>query len=310
MAMTAASSASAEPAQACVHAATASELDAAREALQAAGELVAQQGDPPRLCHLDFHTLAADRCGSWDPRLYFDALGTAALGRVLLTAAALPSTQTLVQDNVARLPDGLVVVADRQLGGKGRGGNAWESPPGCLMFSACRRLDVAGPRLPFVQYLASLAVVQAVQAEAAAALGEAPAPGAAPLDVRIKWPNDVYAGGLKLGGVLCHSSYRGQRFHVIMGVGLNLANREPTTCVDALIEAEAASRGLPPPAPVSREASSAATRAAFRAAHITRALQPGFETLSGMLFAHNPAATSPPASHSAHELRRRCWRAS
>ncbi len=38
------------------------------------------------------------------------------------------------------------------------------------------------------------------------------------VDVRIKWPNDVYAGQLKLGGILCHSSYRDRKFHVIMGV--------------------------------------------------------------------------------------------
>ena len=59
---------------------------------------------------------------------------------------------------------------------------------------------------------------------------------AAMIDVRIKWPNDLYTGtGQKLGGILCHSSYRDKQFHVIMGVGLNLANRQPTTCVDELI---------------------------------------------------------------------------
>lgn len=144
--------------------------------------------------------------------------------------------QVLVQENVAKLPDGLLFVADKQYGGKGgpglgspswrclpaiaaglagswllacwpqrgwaqhaaahgalpadqpsgcprrrehqilpsgsagRGGNVWESPDGCLMFSAVKRLDIPGQRLPFVQYIVSLAVVQAVQAAAAAAL--------------------------------------------------------------------------------------------------------------------------------------------
>lgn len=75
------------------------------------------------------------------------------------------------------------------------------------------------------------------------------------VDVRIKWPNDLYAGPMKIGGVLCHSSYRDKLFYVIMGVGLNVTNREPTTCVDALLAEGAAARGLPPPAPVTREAS-------------------------------------------------------
>jgi biotin--protein ligase len=61
------------------------------------------------------------------------------------------------------------------------------------------------------------------------------------LDVRIKWPNDIYSGSLKLGGILCHSAYRDRIFHVTVGVGLNVANRQPTTCIEALMEAAAAS---------------------------------------------------------------------
>ena len=167
------------------------------------------------------------------------------------------------------------------------------------MFSACSRLEVAGQRLPFVQYLVSLAVVQAVQAEAerrlqvrgrkrrplagrplsciprlpasllesgsvpsyqpatalhcTPLLSDTPAQGRR-LGLGIKWPNDIYAGGFKLGGVLCHSAYRDGVFHITMGVGLNLSNRQPSTCVDALIaEAAAAAGQAPAPAPVQRE---------------------------------------------------------
>lgn len=42
----------------------------------------------------------------------------------------------------AVLPDGAVLVADQQTKGKGRGGNVWTSPAGCLMFTALRRLQV------------------------------------------------------------------------------------------------------------------------------------------------------------------------
>lgn len=44
-----------------------------------------------------------------------------------------------------------------------------------------------------------------------------------PIDVRIKWPNDLYAGPLKLGGILCHSSYRDQLFHIVIGVSCRVA---------------------------------------------------------------------------------------
>ena len=82
--------------------------------------------------------------------------------------------------------------------------------------------------------------------------------------MRIKWPNDVYATGMKLGGVLCQSAYRGGRFEVVVGVGLNLANRQPTTCVDALIEARHQQLGLP---------------------GATMPLQPEVQCLQAMLFA-------------------------
>ena len=51
---------------------------------------------------------------------------------------------------------------------------------------------VAGTRLPFVQYVASLAVLQAVQAEARSRLQ------GGCINLRIKWPNDLYIDELKV----------------------------------------------------------------------------------------------------------------
>lgn len=186
-------------------------------------------------------------------------LGTAVLGHTLLTAAQLHSTQTLLQDNRALLPDGVVCVADVQTTGKGaprrahllrlhvqtgRGGNVWTSPPGCLMFSLTKQLDVGGARLPFVQYVACMAVVEAVQSLAPdEEVHEARSLQArmhthasqAPL-LRVKWPNDLYSqDGLKVGGILCHSAYRDDRFSATVGIGLNVTNDQPTTCVQALL---------------------------------------------------------------------------
>ena len=56
------------------------------------------------------------------------------------------------------------------------------------------------------------------------------------VDIRIKWPNDIYSNGMKIGGVLCHSTYREKDFHVVIGVGLNLDNSQPTTCVNDIIQ--------------------------------------------------------------------------
>eukprot|EP00887_Chlorella_sp_A99_P000364 scaffold13.g364.t1 len=263
----------AAPAPVCVTAATAGELATARAALDAGSPLVAHKaltagGQQVQTCALQFHEAAgadAATCGAFQPRAYFAALRSSVLGRVLMTAESIGSTQEVVQENAARLPDGLLFVADRQAGGKGRGGNRWESPAGCLMFSAFKQLDIPGHRLPFVQYVVSLAVVQAAQAEAARLLGSvggssgegagrSGSSSGGSIDVRVKWPNDIYAGGLKIGGILCHTSCRGQAFHLTLGVGINVSNREPTTCLDALVEAAAAAAGRPAPPPPSREA--------------------------------------------------------
>ena len=129
---------------------------------------------------------------------------------------------------------------------------------------------VDGRTLPFLQYVVTLAVVEAVQeaaraallaagvAEGALELGDPDrAPPAPPgtcrrvLDVRIKWPNDVYGGGLKLGGVLCGSTHGGGAFRVTVGAGLNVANAAPTTCLDAMLAAAAQARGATrPPQPL------------------------------------------------------------
>lgn len=56
------------------------------------------------------------------------------------------------------------------------------------------------------------------------------------LDIRIKWPNDMYSNGMKVGGILCHSTYRSKQFCVVIGVGLNLDNSQPTTCVNDVLQ--------------------------------------------------------------------------
>lgn len=56
-----------------------------------------------------------------------------------------------------------MLVADQQTHGKGRGGNVWTSPDGCLMFTALRQLQVPGQQAPFINYVVCLAVVQGIK---------------------------------------------------------------------------------------------------------------------------------------------------
>jgi len=56
------------------------------------------------------------------------------------------------------------------------------------------------------------------------------------LDVRVKWPNDIYFGSaIKLGGVVVRSSIMTDIIHANIGCGFNVTNRDPTICVNDLI---------------------------------------------------------------------------
>jgi BirA family biotin operon repressor/biotin-[acetyl-CoA-carboxylase] ligase len=95
-----------------------------------------------------------------------------------------------------------------QTGGKGRQGRSWVSPPGNLYASTLVRLRPGDP-----QPVASLSLVAAV------ALHETAQAYAPEADLRIKWPNDLLAGGAKLAGILLERSDDA----VIVGLGVNLA---------------------------------------------------------------------------------------
>ncbi|NXT71878.1 BPL1 ligase, partial [Chaetops frenatus] len=124
---------------------------------------------------------------------------------------------------------GLIAVAVRQTQGKGRGGNVWLSPVGCALSTLHISIPLhsnLGQRIPFIQHLVSLAVVESVRS----------IPGYEDIELRVKWPNDIYYSDLmKLGGVLVNSTLIETTFHVLIGFGFNVNNSNPTICINDLI---------------------------------------------------------------------------
>ncbi|MBN3270405.1 BPL1 ligase, partial [Polyodon spathula] len=56
------------------------------------------------------------------------------------------------------------------------------------------------------------------------------------IDLRVKWPNDIYYSALmKLGGVLVTTTLMGDTFHALVGCGFNVSNSNPTVCINDLI---------------------------------------------------------------------------
>jgi len=138
---------------------------------------------------------------------------------------------------LSQLPTPLLSLASYQLAGRGRGNNIWLSPPGSLLFSLLLRVSLANfpaNKLVFLQYLFSLAVVEACRDETILGpkVGE---------QVRLKWPNDLYAvvgegkeDLRKIGGVLVNSSFSEGKVDIVVGCGLNVLSLPPLTSLAQL----------------------------------------------------------------------------
>lgn len=50
--------------------------------------------------------------------------------------------------------------------------------------------------------------------------------------IQVKWPNDVYLDGQKIAGILVNSSSRGKFIEMTIGIGINVDNSQPTTCLN------------------------------------------------------------------------------
>ncbi|KAL8603079.1 hypothetical protein ACOMHN_015644 [Nucella lapillus] len=167
----------------------------------------------------------------FDPAVYWRHLTTSVLGRVVMYTEIIPTTMIVFEGIQFSLPEdlGVIAVAGRQTSGKGRGGNQWLSPMGCAMFTLPLRLPVEshlGQHISFLQHMASLAVVHSVRT----------LPGYEDLDLRLKWPNDIYYGTkAKLGGVLVNSTIMGKTMHATIGCGVNVSNSLPTICINSII---------------------------------------------------------------------------
>ena len=107
-------------------------------------------------------------------------------------------------------PDGLVVVAEEQSGGKGRLSRGWFSPKGGGVWCS---IVLRPPFMPYeaskCTLLAAVAVIQAVNKYKG-------------VHASIKWPNDVLLNGRKMVGILTEMSAEfGKINYIVIGTGIN-----------------------------------------------------------------------------------------
>ena len=125
---------------------------------------------------------------------------------------SLESTNTLAVSMAEQGAEhGTVIHADRQTGGRGRGGRQFESPAGGLYFSLILRPELDVSVLPLITLAAGTCLCTSIREIAA-------------VPVMMKWPNDLYLYERKLAGILTESGHirRGRADFVVIGVGLNV----------------------------------------------------------------------------------------
>jgi len=136
------------------------------------------------------------------------------IGQRLIYFPSLPTTMEVAKEYAQqKCPEGTVIMAEEQIAGRGRRGRDWLSPKGGIYLSLILYPPVN--LLPSLMMLASLAAVKAIEK-------------ACPLKPQIKWPNDIFLHGKKVGGILIESAIRGEEVdYAIIGIGINI-NLDPS----------------------------------------------------------------------------------
>ena len=109
-------------------------------------------------------------------------------------------------------PEGTVIVAERQEGGRGRMHRVWSSPKGGLWFTIILRPQIDPQFVAQVTLLAGVAVVRALRKLYATE------------EIMIKWPNDLLLNGKKVCGILSEMQLNENESidYAIVGIGVNV----------------------------------------------------------------------------------------
>ncbi|USK58608.1 biotin--[acetyl-CoA-carboxylase] ligase [Peribacillus asahii] len=112
-------------------------------------------------------------------------------------------------------PEGTLVVAEEQRGGKGRLMRPWYSPKYTgVWMSLILRPSIPFHQAPQLTLLAAVAVVQAIE-------------NTTELKPQIKWPNDILINRKKVTGILTELQAESDRIHsVIIGIGMNINQKQ------------------------------------------------------------------------------------
>ena len=165
-------------------------------------------------------------------------LGTLLLGKRMQLHPQVGSTNDLIREAGREgAPEGLVILAEEQVRGRGRLGRTWTAPPGSSILCSV----LLRPRFPpqqgfYLTIAASLAILRAIRkltvddgrwtvdhrSQSTSTKSAIRVPSGRPKSA-IKWPNDVLINGRKVAGVLCESEFNGGEWaFAVVGFGINV----------------------------------------------------------------------------------------
>ena len=139
-----------------------------------------------------------------------EGLETKKIGKEAYYFDSITSTQDQAMKMASEIKnDGVVVIAQKQTGGKGRGGRKWASPEGGIWLSVILRPEFDISVATLFPMAASLALAFTMEK-------------CFKIKPELKWPNDVTLQGKKVAGILVDASLESNKIeNIVLGVGIN-----------------------------------------------------------------------------------------
>lgn len=143
-------------------------------------------------------------------------------GKEIIFAESLESTNAFAMELAEKgAVHGTVVIADKQIKGKGRLGRTWVSPPKSNIYmSVILRPEIEPKDATLLTIMAVTACAHAIRNSTR---NESFPTG---LNVKIKWPNDLMLSNKKLGGILTEMKSDPDRIlFAVIGIGINVNSK-------------------------------------------------------------------------------------
>ncbi len=147
-----------------------------------------------------------------------NSLKTSYFGRFLYIFPELDSTNSYARKLIDEgAPEGAVVLADYQQAGKGRFGHSWQSSRGVnILMSVILRPRIQVEAIQNITLATANILIHSFHKFLQQEREQ-------DIPFSVKWPNDIFVQGRKLGGILIESGIRNKSVEfVIVGVGINV----------------------------------------------------------------------------------------